>query len=324
MRAVVFDGAGGNEVVRVMERPDPVPEGTQVLVAARFAGLNPADLLQRNGHYPAPAGAPADVPGLEVAGHVVAVGRDVTRWQPGERVMGLVAGGGLADRVLVDESNLVAVPDRLDDDAAAAVPEVFMTAHDALRTRCALTPGETVLVHGATGGVGTAALQLATAFGSRPIGVARTDEGREFVEAFGATSVDDVDFVAEVGQLVPGGVDVVLELVGAPHFPGNLEVLAPHGRIVVVGVGAGQRVEVPLLRLMAARASIHGTVLRSRSVADKAAVIDAFHREVLPSLADGTVRPVIDRVFAVDEVAAAFDHLESPGKRGKILLAFEG
>ncbi|MFA9444601.1 NAD(P)H-quinone oxidoreductase [Egicoccus sp. AB-alg6-2] len=323
MRAVVFEGAGGNEVVHVRERPGPVPKGTEVAVAVRYAGVNPADVLQRRGHYPAPPGAPDDVPGLEVAGEVVMLGDRARRWQTGDRVFGLVAGGGLASRVVVDETNLAAVPERLDAREAAAVPEAFITAHDALRTQAAMTPGERVLVHGATGGVGTAALQIVAACGARPLGVSRSTAGRDLVTSLGAEPVDDADFVAQTRTLTDGaGVDVVLELVGAPHFPGDLEVLATGGRIVVVGVGAGSRVEVPLLALMGRRARLIGTVLRARSIPEKAAAVAAFEREVLPLLVSGAVHPIVDTAYPAEAVRDAFDHLESAGKAGKILLEF--
>jgi len=323
MRAVVFEGAGGNEVVHVRERPDPVPQGTEVAVAVRYAGINPADVLQRRGHYPAPGGAPADVPGLEVAGEVVMTGDRARRWQPGDRVFGLVAGGGLASRVVVDESNLAAVPANLDDTEAAAVPEAFVTAHDALRTQAGLTPGERVLVHGATGGVGTAALQIVRACGARALGVSRSVAGADLVASLGATAIDDAEVIAQVTDATGGaGVDVVLELVGAPHFPANLEVLATGGRIVVVGVGAGSKIELPLLALMGKRARLIGTVLRARSVPEKAAAMRAFEREIVPGLADGSLHPLVDATYPVDAVHDAFDHLETAGKRGKLLLAF--
>ncbi|MFA9431791.1 zinc-binding dehydrogenase [Egicoccus sp. AB-alg2] len=323
MRAVVFEGAGGNEVVHVRERPDPIPQGTEVVVAVRYAGLNPADVLQRGGRYPAPPGAPTDVPGLEVAGEVVVTGDRVRRWRPGDRVFGLVGGGGLASRVLVDESHLAAVPDDLDDAEAAAVPEAFITAHDALRTQAALAPGERVLVHGATGGVGTAALQIVAASGARAFGVTRSAAGRDLVASLGASPVDDADFVEQVTEATAGaGVDVVLELVGAPHFPGNLQVLATGARIVVVGVGAGSKVELPLVALMGKRARIVGTVLRARSTVEKAVAVRAFERELVPGLATGRLHALVDATYPLDAVTDAFDHLEAAGKKGKILLAF--
>ncbi|MEX2562004.1 MAG: zinc-binding dehydrogenase [Nitriliruptoraceae bacterium] len=323
MRAVTFIGAGDNDVIRVTERPDPDPVGEEVLVAVTYAGINPADLQQREGRYPPPAGVPADIPGLEVAGEVIACGSRVLRWKVGDRVFGLVAGGGLANRVLVHERCLAPVPDRLDDAAAAAVPEVFMTAHDAIRSQADLTMGEILLVHGANGGVGGAALQIGAMTGARVLAVSRhrpTDAG----DAGGrVTWIDDDGFADQVLHATNGrGADVILEVVGAPHFPANFDALAAGGRIIVVGVAAGSRSDIPLIKLMQKRASIRGTVLRSRSLEDKAAVVRAFEREVLPALAAGEMAPIIDRVFDVDGVAAAFDHLASQGKHGKVLVQF--
>jgi NADPH2:quinone reductase len=323
VRAVVFTGAGGNEVVRVEERPDPVPAGEEVVVRARFAALNPADLVQRAGAYPAPPGSPADVPGLEVAGVVETCGERVSAWQEGDRVFGLVGGGGLADRVLVHERCLARVPERLEEREAAAVPEAFITAHDAARSQAGLTPGEMLLVHGAAGGVGTAAIQIGLATGARVLGVVRSARAAEAVGELGARPIEESDFVSGVQEATDGrGVDVVLELVGAPHFPADLEALAPGGRIIVVGVGAGQEATIPLLRLMQKRATVRGTVLRPRPLEEKAAAVRAFEREVVPALADGRMRAVVDSVYAVDDVADAFDRLAGRGKVGKVLLEF--
>jgi putative PIG3 family NAD(P)H quinone oxidoreductase len=321
MRAVVFTGAGGNEVVRVEERPDPVPGTHDVVVSVRFAGLNPADTFQRAGRYPAPPGAPQDVPGLEVAGTVEACGPGVTDWQPGDRVFGLLGGGGLADRVVVHERHVCAVPARLDEPGAAAVPEAFVTAHDAVVAQCGLRPGETLLVHGAAGGVGTAALQIGAATGARVLACMRSVHAAEAVAALGAETVSDDGFADAVLAATGGrGADVILELVGAPHFPGNLRALAPKGRIVVVGVGGGHEVTVPLLALMGKRGSIRGTLLRARPLEEKALAVGAFAREVVPFLADGRMRPVIDSVFPLDRVADAFDRLDGSGKVGKVLI----
>ena len=323
MRAVVFTGAGGNEVVRVEERPDPVPAGEEVVVRARFAALNPADLVQRAGAYPAPPGSPADVPGLEVAGVVETCGERVSAWQEGDPVFGLVGGGGLADRVLVHERCLARVPERLEEREAAAVPEAFITAHDAARSQAGLTPGEMLLVHGAAGGVGTAAIQIGLATGARVLGVVRSARAAEAVGELGARPIEESDLVSGAQEATDGrGVDVVLELVGAPHFPADLEALAPGGRIIVVGVGAGQEATIPLLRLMQKRATVRGTVLRPRPLEEKAAAVRAFEREVVPALADGRMRAVVDSVYAVDDVADAFDRLAGRGKVGKVLLEF--
>jgi putative PIG3 family NAD(P)H quinone oxidoreductase len=323
MRAVVFHGAGGNDVIEVAERPDPVPHGNDVCVRVRFAGLNPADSQQRQGVYPAPPGSPADIPGLEVAGVVQACGEGVTSLSVGDRVFGLVGGGGLADRVLVNERCLARVPDSLSAEEAAAVPEAFMTAHDAVRTQAGLRMGETLLVHGAAGGVGSAAVQIGLAAGARVIGVVRTPGSFEAVQRLGADVVYDADFAADVARITDGrGADVILELVGAPHFPGNLEAAAALGRIGIVGVGAGNATEIPLLRLMQKRLQLRGTVLRARPIEEKAAVVRAFEREVIPALADGRIRPIVDRVVPVDRVVEAFERLDGPGKFGKVLLDF--
>ncbi len=317
MRCVVFTGAGGNEVVELQDRADLVPGSEEVVVGVSHAALNPADLLQRAGQYPAPPGFPADVPGLEVAGTVLAAGGRVNAWRRGDRVMGLVGGGGLADQVAVHERVLVGVPDGLDEPQAAAIPEAFITAHDAIRTRGRLTMGETLLVHGASGGVGSAAVQIGVAAGARVLGVVRSEASADLVRSLGAEPVFDDRFGADVH-----GVDVILELVGAHHMADNLAVLAQRGRIVVVGVGAGARGEVDLRALMGKRAEIHGTVLRARTLEDKAAAVRAFEREVLPGIAAGRIRPLIDEVYDAADVSAAFDRLAGPGKAGKVLIRF--
>jgi NADPH2:quinone reductase len=309
MIAVTYHGAGGPEVMSVDERPDPVPMSSEVLIRATHAGLNPADLVQRAGHYPAPPGSPADIPGLEVAGTVIACGEAVTSWRAGDRVFGLVGGGGLSDTVAVHERHVTRIPDNLTDREAAAVPEAFITAHDAVFTRAGLALGETLLVNGASGGVGTAAVQLGVAAGARVLANSRSH--REALAELGAEPCP----LSEAH-----GVDVVLELVGAANIPGSFEALAVRGRIVVVGTGAGADAEVSLRAVMGKRASLMGTVLRARSMEDKAAAVQAFAHSVIPHLAAGRLRPVIDRVFPVAEAAAALDHLAAPGKLGKVLL----
>jgi putative PIG3 family NAD(P)H quinone oxidoreductase len=323
VKAVVFTGAGGNEVIRLEERPDPSPGTHDVLVRTRFAGLNPADALQRAGRYPVPPGSPPDIPGLEVAGEVESCGEGVTAWEPGERVFGLVGGGGLADRVVVHERCATSVPESLGEPEAAAVPEAFITAHDAICSQAALRPGETLLVHGAAGGVGSAACQIAGLLGARVLGSVRSPEAAAAVEALGAEPVGDAAFADEVLERTGGrGADVILELVGAPHFPGNLDALAKGGRIVVVGVGAGSQVTLPLVALMQKRALVRGTVLRPRPLEEKAAAVRAFEREVLPGLASGRLQPLVDSVFPASRVTDAFDRLEGRGKVGKVLVEF--
>jgi NADPH:quinone reductase len=323
MKAVVFTAAGGNDVVEVLEREDPLIAGDEVLIDVSIAGLNPADLQQREGRYPAPPGVVPDVPGLEVAGTVVEAGEAVSLWLPGDRVFGLVAGGGLASRVAVHERNVTRVPEHFDDQEAAATPEVFITAHDALTTQGELRAGETVLVQGSSGAVGSAAVQIARALGADVLGVVRSDRAAELVRSLGAEPIEAETFGTRTLERTAGrGVDLVLELVGASNIAGDLDVLALRGRVVVVSVAAGSMAEVDLLRLMVRRATIRGTVLRARPLEEKAAAVEAFKREVVPMLADGRARPLVDSVFAADDVRMAFDRLAEPGRSGKVLVSF--
>ena len=320
MRAVTFSGAGGNEVVRFTGRPDPVPGDHEVLIAARFAGVNWADVAQRAGHYPAPPGSPADIPGLEVAGLVQATGREVRAWQAGDRVFGIVGGGGLADRVVAHERHLAAVPDGLGEDTAAAVPEAYITAHDAIFTRCGLELGEVLLVTGANGAVGSAAVALGLAAGARVVASVRSVGAGDALAAAGAIVTGPDKVAGELAAL--GGAGVVLELIGAQNLEADFAVLAMKGRIVVVGTPAGADGAISLRALMGKRASLYGTMLRARPLEEKAAAVQAFARSVVPLLAAGQALPRIDRVFPAAEAAAAFDYLVRPGKSGKVLLDF--
>jgi NADPH:quinone reductase-like Zn-dependent oxidoreductase len=317
---VTFTGKGGNEVVALAERPDPVPAAHEVVVTARYAGLNWADVAQRAGNYPAPPGAPADIPGLEVAGVVSAAGSEVLAWRPGDRVFGIVGGGGLADRVRVHERHVAAVPANLADDVAAAVPEAFITAHDAIFTRADLLLGEILLVNGANGAVGSAAVQLALTAGARVVASVRSPDSARAHAELGALVVTPQTAAARLAAL--GGADVVLELVGAPNLELDFDVLAAKGRIVIVGTAAGEAAAISLRRLMGKRASLYGTMLRARPVEEKAAAVQLFARSVVPLLAAARVGPAIDRVFDASEAPAAFDYLARPGKSGKILLEF--
>ena len=316
MRAIVLHG----EELRLEERPDPVPGSHEVVVAQAYAALNPADLAQRAGRYPAPPGAPKDVPGLEVCGTVVARGDAVLGWEAGDRVFGLVGGGGLADRVAVHERHVVAVPDRLDDREAAAAPEAFATAHDAIVMQAGLGPGDVLLVNGANGGVGTAAVQVGLLVGARVIASARSDDARARLAELGAEAVGPDD--AHERARAAGGANVILELVGSPNLGADLDAVATKGRIVVVGTGAGDEAPLALRTLMSRRARILGTVLRARPLVEKAAAMQAFGHQVLPALADGRLRGFVDRVFPVAQVEEAFAYMGEPGKFGKVLLQF--
>jgi NADPH:quinone reductase len=283
-------------------------------VRVRAAGLNGADMLQLAGRYPAPPGAPPDIPGLELAGEVVEAGAGVERFEPGDRVMAIVAGGGQAELALVSERVAMPVPDELDWTAAGGVPEVFTTAHDALFTQAQLIVGERLLVHGAAGGVGMAAVQLGTMAGARVTATVRDPRSRERIGALGVNALDPAEF-AESGPF-----DVILELVGAPNFPANLAALADLGRICVIGVGAGAKIELDLRALMGKRARIHGSVLRARSLEDKAATARLVEKAVLPGFASGDLSVPVAATFALDDVAAAYERFKAGGKLGKIVL----
>ncbi len=311
MRAVVLDQGR----LSVEERPDPVPGDTEVLVAVRAAGLNGADLIQRAGRYPPPPGAPADIPGLEIAGEVVGTGRLVRQAQEGDRVMALVGGGGQATMAVVDESHLLPVPDGMSWTEAGGFPEVFSTAYDALFTRSGLTMGDRLLVTGAAGGVGVAAVQLGTAAGATVVASVRDPSKRGEVAALGADRVIDPEDLADHSPY-----DVVLELVGAASLPQVLPALATNGRVAVIGVGSGARMELNLSELMRRRASIGGSTLRARSRSEKAAVAGAVRAHVVPLLVAGKIRVPVCSRFPVDQVEAAYDRFGSGGKLGKIVL----
>lgn len=296
------------------EHPDPRPGHGEVLVRVRAAGLNGADIIQRAGHYPAPAGSPADIPGLELAGEVAELGPGATRFALGARVMAIVGGGGQAELALVNERQLMAVPERLDWPAAGGVPETFTTAHDALFTQCGLLAGERLLVHGGAGGVGTAAIGLAVAAGARVHASVRNEALREQVAALGAS------VIAPEGFGEHGPFDVILELVGAVNLPENLRALAPEGRIAVIGIGAGSNGELDMRLLMAKRARIHGSMLRARTLEDKAQTARRMERSVLPLLAEGAVGVPVAATFPLARVADAYEAFTAGGKFGKIVL----
>jgi putative PIG3 family NAD(P)H quinone oxidoreductase len=300
--------------IAVEEHPDPSPQTGELLVRVRAAGLNGADMMQLAGRYPAPPGAPQDIPGLELAGEVVDTGDGVERFEPGDRVMSIVAGGGQAELALVNERIAMPVPDELDWIAAGGTPEVFFTAHDALFTQAGLMVGERLLVHGAAGGVGMAAVQLATMAGARVTATVRNDHCREQVAALGVNAITPEDFV-EAGPF-----DVILELVGAPNFPANLDALAMRGRIVVIGVGAGAKTELDLRALMFKRARIMASTMRARPLEEKAIATRLVEKAVLPGFVSGDLSVPVAATFPLEDVAAAYDRFKAGGKLGKIVL----
>jgi putative PIG3 family NAD(P)H quinone oxidoreductase len=309
--ATIRDG----EIV-VADHPDPAPGAGEVLVRVAAAALNGADLLQRRGRYPAPPGSPQDIPGLELAGTVAACGPGATRFAEGDRVMGIVGGGGQAELAVVHERQLMPVPEPLDLREAGAVPEVFTTAHDAIFSQAGLRPGERLLVHGAAGGVGTAAVQLGRRAGARVAATVRNPDLRGAVAELGAAEVLDPEGFEEHGPF-----DVILELVGAPNLGANVKALATGGRIAVIGVGAGAKAELNLVALMGRRGAIMGSTLRARPLEEKALTARRMEAEVLPGLADGSLRVPIAATYPLDEVEAAYDRFAAGGKLGKIVLA---
>ncbi|HSZ12946.1 MAG TPA: zinc-binding dehydrogenase [Solirubrobacteraceae bacterium] len=302
-----------HEIV-IQEHPDPVARFGEALVRVRAAGLNGADMMQRRGLYPAPPGSPQDIPGMELAGEVAALGEGCERFEVGDRVMAIVGGGAQAELATVHERQLMPVPAALDWPAAGGLPEVFATAHDALFTQAELRPGEHLLVHGGAGGVGTAAIQIAQAAGARVTATVRREELREQVAAFGAEAIPPEAF-AERGPF-----DVVLELVGAPNLGENMQALAMGGRIAIIGVSAGAKAELNLLALMGKRARIHGSTLRARSLEEKALVARRLEHEVLPLFESGALKVPIAETFPLEQAAAAYEHFAAGGKLGKIVL----
>jgi NADPH2:quinone reductase len=309
--ATIVDGA-----LAWREHPDPVPGTGEVLVEVHAAGLNSADRLQIAGLYPAPPGSPPDIPGIELAGEVGAVGPGVTRWAVGDRVMAVVGGGAQAERAVVHERHLMPVPDGLSWTEAGGFPEVFCTAHDALFSQAELRLGEHLCVHGAAGGVGVAAVQLGVAAGARVTATVRAEDRRAEVAAL----AQGIAVVAPEGFAEHGPFDVVLELVGAPNLPDDLRSLAVGGRVSVIGVGAGAKAEVNLLELMGKRARVHGSTLRARSFEEKAEVFRRVERHVVPLLAAGAVRVPVESTFPLAEAATAYERFAAGGKLGKIVL----
>ncbi len=299
----------------VVERPTPNPGPKDVVVAVRAAGINAADLLQRQGFYPAPAGWPADIPGIEMAGVVSDVGSEVHLPLLGRRVCAIVGGGGHATHCVVPSEHLIYVPDNVSWPEAGGFAETFTTAHDALVTQGRLQADERVLISGANGGVGTAAIQIAHAIGSHVIAVTRTSEHHEQLRSLGADETVTLD---EVTSLTP--VNVVLELVGAAHLSRAQEVLAPRARIVVIGVGGGNTVSLDLLRVMSLRASLTGSTLRARSREEKTEVIQRVNEWLVPRWADGELQVPLAKTFDLDDINDGYEYFSSPGKLGKVVV----
>jgi putative PIG3 family NAD(P)H quinone oxidoreductase len=310
MRAVVIvDGR-----LELQERPAPVPGEGEVLIHVRAAGINGADIHQRQGRYPAPPGWPPDIPGMELAGEVAARGPKAERFAEGDRVMAVVGGGAQAELAVLHEREAMPVPEGLDWPQAGGLPEVFFTAHDALITQAQLRSGERLLVHGGAGGVGTAAIQVGRAVGAQVIATVRNADLRPRVAELGAEPIDPEGFEER------GPFDVVLELVGAPNMPGNLEALATRGRIVVIGVGGGTKSELNLLGLMGKRGRVYGSTMRARPIEEKAIASRLVEKEVLPLFENGTLHVPVAATYPLDQAAEAYERFTSGGKLGKIVL----
>ena len=318
MRVVEITQPGGPEVLRLAERPTPQPRAGEVLVKVEAAGVNRPDIMQRLGKYPPPPGA-SDIPGLEVAGTIEAVGAGTTRWQPGDRVCALVTGGGYADHCIVPGPQCLPIPRGMGAETAAAIPETYFTVWTNLFERARMQSGERVLVHGGTSGIGTTAIQLARAFGATVFATAGSAEKCAACETLGATAINyrDTDFVEAVR---PGGVDIVIDIVGGPYLQRHLECLALDGRLVQIGLISGAKAEINLTPVLQKRLTLTGSTLRPRSVDEKGRIARQLEEHVWPLLAAGTVAPVVDRTLPLRDAAEAHRLLESGAVIGKIVL----
>lgn len=322
MRAAIITRPGGPEVLEIQIVETPEPQGDYVRVRVRASGINRADLLQRAGAYPAPPGSPTQIPGLEFAGEVDAVGPQVRAWKPGQRVMGLAGGGAQAEYILSHEGLLVEIPENLDFIQAAAIPEVFITAHDALFTQAGLQMGERLLVHAAGSGVGTAAIQLAHNTGATTYATSRTPAKLEKARSLGLdVGISGKNFAAEVNRLTGGaGVHVVLDFIGAPYLEQNLEALTSWGRIVFLSTMGGMQTNINLGILMSKRISMRGVTLRTRTLEEKLTATRRFATSVLPLLANGKVKPIIEHVYSLEEIGAAHAAMAENKNFGKLIL----
>ncbi len=326
MRAIVLEEHGGPEVLRLRDVPDPAPGPEELLVRTGATALNRADVMQREGRYPQPGGrAPAfEIPGLEFAGIVEAVGERVTAFRSGDRVCGLLAGGGYAEKVVIHERQAIPLPDDLSIEEGAAIPEVFLTAYDALFPQAGMALGDTVLVHAGGSGVGTAAIQLARISGARVLCTLGSDDKGARARELGAEvaiNYKTSDWAAAVKEATGGrGADVILDFVGAPYLEQNLQAATPRGRIVFIGTMGGPSGQINLGVLMSKRLQLFGTVLRARPLEEKATLAQAFIRHAMPLFRSGALRPVVDRVFDISEAPDAHRYMEANRNFGKIVL----
>ncbi len=325
-RAVVIAGKGGVETLSIADRSIREPGPGEILVEVAAAGCNRADIMQRRGFYPAPPGAPADIPGLEYAGTVAQLGEGVRSWKLGDRVMGIAAGGAMSTHLLAHEREAMAVPANLSLTQAAAIPEVFLTAFDALFLQAELRMGETMLVHAVGSGIGTAAVQLARACGATSVGTSRTEDKLERCKPLGldiGIATPDKIFAKAVLEQTNGrGVDVIFDTVGAAYLADNLQALAPKGRIIVIGLLGGVAGELSLGMLLAKRARILGSVLRSRPLEEKITLAQACSAQLIPLFTRGALKPVIDIVLPMTEIRSAHERMEANTTFGKIVMTW--
>ena len=326
MRAVVLTGAGGPEVLEIQNRPTPEPGVGQIRVRVSSSALNRADISQRLGRYPAPPGSPPDIPGLEYAGEVDALGQGATLWSIGDRVMGIAGGGAHAELLCVHEREAIPAPTNIPIEECGAIPEAFLTAYDALFDKLDLRTGETLLIHAAGSGVGTAALQLARVAGVRTIGTSRSQSKLDRCLALGLNAAFHVtgdDWASRLlADISLSSIDAVLDLVGAAYLNGNLEVLGVRGRMVSVGLTGGSRAELDMGVLMRKRLTIVGTVLRARPLEEKISLAREFSLRAIPLFAEGKLRPVIDRVVPFSDIRSAHEAMAANETFGKIVLVW--
>lgn len=323
MKVIEIERPGGPEVLKIGERPRPSPEKNEVLIEVHAAGVNPADCFQRRGNYPPPPGA-SDLLGLEISGIVVARGPEAVRWKEGDAVCALLSGGGYAEYAAAPEGQCLPIPAGFDFVQAAALPETFFTVWTNLFESGHLKPGETVLIHGGSGGIGTTAIQMAQTFGARVFTTVGKKEAVPLCRKLGAERVilyKEEDFVSVVKSLTGGsGVDLILDHIGGPYFPRNLDALAMKGQLVQISTVQGAKVELDLRKVMVKRLVVTGSTLRSRSVEEKSAIARALEKDIWPLLDQGKIKPVIDRTFPLGKVREAHERMEAGRHLGKIVL----
>ncbi len=324
MKAIVITSFGGPEVLKVQERPDPIPQQHELLIRVKAAGINRPDVFQRKGNYPAPEGVAADIPGLEVSGVVEALGAEATNFKVGDEVMALLAGGGYAELVVVNEGMCMAKPRNVSFVEAAGLPETLFTVWHNVFQRGKLQSGENFLVHGGAGGIGTTAIQLAKAFGAHVYTTVGSIDKKLLTEGLGATKAviyKDEDFVEALADI---GMDVILDSIGGEYFAKNIKIMNPDGRLVYINAMQGAKVELNLLKLMQKRISLTGSTLRARDIAFKSSLAQEVEEKVIPLIANGTFKVEVSQVFDYRNAEEAHRQIERKDHFGKIILSFEG